>query len=458
MVWQDFMFGNDWQPGDNAWKQNVQAEVEYQVRRLRDHPSIVIWCGNNETEEAFHWDGRNSLPADVRLRMWQDYLTTFSGIIPRVVERLEPEVPYWPSSPSSDYEDETTNYTTGDMHNWQIWHGMEPIRDYEKYFPRFMTEYGFQSFPEMRTIEAFTAPEDRRGITTPVMLAHQKNSAGNQKIHDYMLQEYGEPKDFPSFLYVSQVLQAQAIKIGAEHLRRIRPRAMGSLYWQLNDCWPVASWSSIDYFGRWKALQFYARRFYAPVLVSPHEENGSVTVYVVSDRTTPLNAELNITLMDANGKEFRKSSQAITAAPLSSRSYFSAAREEFMNAAGADPATSFLLAELVSEGKKISQNILYFVPAKNMELPAAHIEVSITGEANSYRLTLNSAVLARDVYVSFGNLEATLSDNYVDLLPGKPLEIEIKTKASLDDLRREGKVMSLVDALGGEPGKLMSSQ
>ncbi|HZU23605.1 MAG TPA: glycoside hydrolase family 2 protein, partial [Terriglobales bacterium] len=453
MVWQDFMFGNDWQPGDYSWKQNVQQEIAYQVRRLRDHPSIVLWCGNNETEEAFHWGNRDNLPTAARLRMLQDYLTVFSGIIPRIVEQLEPEIPYWPSSPSSDYEDETSAYKTGDMHNWQIWHGMEPIRDYEKYFPRFMSEYGFQSFPEMRTVEAFTLPEDRRSILTPVMLAHQKNAAGNQKIHEYMLQEFGEPKDFASFLYVSQVLQADAIKFGAEHLRRLRPRAMGSLYWQLNDCWPVASWASIDYFGRWKALQYYARRFYAPVLVSPHEENGTIAVYVVSDRTTPVNAELTVRLMDVNGRELRKQTQNITVAPLSSKIFFASPRAEFVEAAGADPARTFIAADLAADGQPLSSNIMYFVPAKNVELTAPQITAALEPTAaNSYRLTLSADRLARDVYVSFSSLDAELSDNYLDLVPGRSAVITINSSAGLEQLRAAMKIISLADAFAPAAG------
>jgi beta-mannosidase len=446
MVWQDFMFGNDWQPGSYAWRQGVEREADYQVGRLRDHPSIVLWCGNNETELAFHWDNRSSLPAEVRLRMWQDYLTVFSGILPRVVEKLAPEVPYWPSSPSSDYEDTNANYQSGDMHNWNVWHSMEPLHDYEKYFPRFMSEYGFQSFPEMRSVEAFTLPEDRTGITTSVMLAHQKNKAGNQKIHDYMLRDYLEPKDFPSFLYVSQVLQAEAIKIGAEHLRRIRPRAMGSLYWQLNDCWPVASWSSIDYFGHWKALQYYAKRFYAPLLVSPHEENGNVSVYVVSDLRAPADAALTVTLMTVTGRILRTSTEKIQVPPLSSKTYFVASREEYMNAAGADPASTLLFTELAVNGKAVSSNTLYFVPPKNIDAMHPQIATELSGQGNIYRLTLKSDALARTVRVSFRSLDATVSDNYFDLLPGRPAEIEVKSDLGLEQLRRAMLVISLADA------------
>jgi beta-mannosidase len=445
MVWQDFMFGNDWQPGYYPWKLNVAAEADYQVRRLRDHPSIVIWCGNNETEAAFHWKDRDRLPADVRIKMWEEYVSVFSGILPRAVERLTPEIPYWPSSPSSDYEDTTADYQSGDMHNWNIWHGMEPLRAYENYFPRFMTEYGFQSFPEMRTIEAFTIPEDRTGITTPVLLAHQKNAAGNQKIHEYLLRDYNEPKDFPSFLYVSQVLQAEAIKIGAEHLRRIRPRSMGSIYWQLNDCWPVASWASLDYYGRWKALQFYAKRFYNDVLVSPHEEDGSVAVYVVSDRTTPVNGDLKVTLMGLDGQVLKTSTQAVQIPGLSSKAYFKVPRQEFVPA-DADPANIFVVAELTSSGKVLSSNTLYFLPAKNMALGPSQIATNLAQSGNDYKLTLESKALARTVYVSFSDLDATLSDNYFDLLPGATAEITVSSKASLDQLKSAMKVMSLGDA------------
>ncbi|HEY1203054.1 MAG: glycoside hydrolase family 2 protein [Bryobacteraceae bacterium] len=437
MIWQDFMFGNDWQPGTYPFKQSIAAEAEYQVRRLRNHPSIVIWCGNNETEAAFAWRGGNKLPSEVSRRMWEDYLTVFSGILPRVVERLTPETPYWPSSPSADYEEISADYQSGDMHDWSVWHGRVPFRDYEKHFPRFMTEYGFQSFPEMRTVESFTVPEDRTGITTPVMLAHQKNTAGNAIIHQYLLRDYPEPRDFAAFLYASQVLQAEGIKIGAEHLRRNRPRTMGSIYWQLNDCWPVASWSSLDYYGRWKALQYYARRFYNDLLVSPHEENGAVAVYVVSDRTAPVAAELRIRLMSVDGATLSDKPQPIQVTPLSSRVY-----AQFPFPKDADPSRTFVATDLIVGGKTVSSNVLFLAPTKDVRLPQAPIKT----ELNGTRLRLSSPVLARSVRVSFGSLDATPSDNYFDLLPSQPVDIAIAGSATADELRQNLKVMSLVDA------------
>ncbi len=454
MIWQDFMFGNDWQPGTYAFKQNVEKEAEYQVRRLRDHPSIVIWSGNNETEGAFHWHGRDQLSQEARLQMWQDYLTVFSGILDRTVNRLTPEVPYWPSSPSADYEETSPEYQSGDMHDWSVWHGRVPFSEYEKHFARFMTEYGFQSFPEMTTVEAFTVPEDRASIFTPIMLAHQKNNEGNSLIHDYMLKDYNEPKDFPSLLYASQVLQAEGIKIGAEHLRRNRPRSMGSIYWQLNDCWPVASWSSIDYFGRWKALQYYARRFYSPLLVSPHLENGSFAVYVVSDKTTATAAQLRVRIMTLDGSLVNDSTLSIQVPELSSKVYVQRPLSEFVNANGSDAAKIFAVTDLLVDGKSVSSNLLYFTPTKQIQLPEAHIKPDLVSEAGGYRLRLSSKVLARSVYIALEGIEAKLSDNYINLIPGEAQDVRIETNVPLDQLRAKLKVISLVDAFsppGQEP-------
>ena len=335
-------------------------------------------------------------------------------------------------------------YQSGDMHNWAVWHGMLPLKGYEKSFPRFMTEYGFQSFPEMRTVEAFTEPEDRTGITTPVMLAHQKNVAGNQKIHEYMLRDYPEPKDFRSFLYVSQVLQAEAVKIGAEHLRRIRPRSMGSIYWQLNDCWPVASWSSLDYYGRWKALHYYARRFYNDVVVLPHEEDGGVAVYGVSDRVTASDARLRVRLMTMDGKVLKEMEQAVTLPGLKSTVLARAPEAEWLK--DADGSRVFLVAELMAGGKTVSRNLLYFRETKDVRLEPATLETAVSRMEGGYRVRVGAKVLARDVYVETGSVDGKVSDNYFDVLPGEVVEIEVKTAAPEAEFRKALHVMSLTDA------------
>ena len=449
MVWQDFMFGNDWQPVTYAFKLNIEAEAEDQVRRLRNHPSIVVWCGNNETEVALNWGYRAKLPSDVKFQMWQDYLTEFSGILNRVVERLDSQVAYWPSSPSADYEAVSDNYHTGDDHIWDVWHGRVPFSTYETHHSRFVTEYGFQSFPEMRTIEAFTQPEDRSSIFTPVMLAHQKNNEGNSIIHDYLLKDYPEPKDFASFLYVSQVLQAEGIKIGAEHFRRSRPETMGSIFWQLNDCWPVASWSSIDYYGRWKALQYYSRRFYAPMLVSPHIEGGSVKVYIVSDKTDANAANLRVRLMDFDGKVLLEETHSVDVSPLSSKVYLDWPLKKLNDAGAADTSRVFVVADLSTDGAPLSRNLVYLAPIKEIHLKPSALKIETTGAGGSYKIRVTSPVLARDVYLSFGELDVKLSDNYFDLLPGESVEITATSAASFSALKAQLKAISLADAFNG---------
>ena len=451
MVWQDFQFGNDWQPGTYAFKLNIEAEADDQVRRLRNHPSIVLWSGNNETEEALDWSPRDKLPLEVKYQMWQDYLTEFSGILNRVVARLAPETPYWPSSPSADYEELSDHYQSGDAHIWDVWHGRVPFSTYETHHPRFVTEYGFQSFPEMKTIEAFTEPEDRINIFTPVMLAHQKNDEGNAIIHDYLLKDYPEPKDFASFLYVSQVLQAEGIKIGAEHFRRARPETMGSIFWQLNDCWPVAAWSSIDYYGRWKALQYYARRFYAPILVSPHVEDGSVKVYIVSDKTEGRAASLRVRLMDFDGKVLLEEKHDLTVEPLTSKVYLDWPLKKLADAGAANTSRVFVVADLTAAGEQISRNLTYLAPVKEVHLKPAHLAVDTTGAGGAYKIRITSSVLARSIYLSFGDLDVQLSDNYFDLLPGETVEITAKTSASLDALKAQLSAISLTDAFASAP-------
>ncbi len=445
MVWQDFMFSN-WEPGTYAYKLNMEAEAEDQVRRLRNHPSIVLWCGNNEIEESLNWGDRAALPLDVKFQMWQDYLTEFSGILNRVVERLDAETPYWPSSPSSDYEPTSNSFESGDMHDWSVWHGGVSFEEYEKHHWRFVSEYGFQSFPEMRTIESFTVPEDRTSIFTPVMLAHQKNKQGNSIIQNYISRYYPQPKDFASFLYISQVLQAEGVKIGAEHFRRLRPETMGSIFWQLNDCWPVASWSSIDYYGRWKALQYYARRFYAPILVSPNVEGSSMNVYIVSDKTEPQTAVLRVRLLDFDGKALLEESHDVNITPLASKVYLSWPLEKLFNAGAADTSRVFIVADLTAGGAELSRNLLYLAPVKDVHLRPAHLTVETTGAEGKYQIRITSPVLARSVYLSFGDLDVQVSDNYFDVLPGETAVITATTTASIDALKAQMKVISLTDA------------
>jgi beta-mannosidase len=475
MVWQDFMFGSSRQPGIRSFRKNVSHEVEDQLKRLRNYGSIVLWCGNNEQKHNFGKDDVHVTP-EARLQMWQDYLTLFRGTIPVEVERYIPTTPYWPSSPSVGYEeiramnhrmlkygnDVAGNEESGDTHDYTVWNSSSKLpriqfSDEEKHHYRFVSDYGFQSFPDMRTIETFTLPQDRASLSTPVMMAHQKaaagasNSNGYETIHDYMLQYYGQPKDFASMVYVSQVLQAEGIKAIAEHLRQDRPRTMGSIFGQLNDCWPGVTWSSIDYYGRWKALQYYARRFYAPMLVSSAIKDGNLDVYVISDKTQPVSGSLRVRIMKFDGTVVSEKIESIAIPALSSHTYVQVAINKFTKSKEVNLANVFATMELTSDGKQVSSNLTYFVPTKQVHLPFAHIESKLTGADGSYDLHLSSKVLARSVYISFGGSDAKLSDNYFDLLPGQSQDIHVDSGAGLDQLIRSMKITSLVDAIVSNP-------
>ncbi len=446
LVWQDFLFACSFYPGNPAFVDNVRQELTYQVRRLRDHPSIAIWVGNNENEVAWQQWGVPEKMGAHKLEVWSNYLTLYRDLIPTVLRENDPSRPYWSSSPSSDFEDIAGSQTTGDMHYWEVWGGTAPISDYEKQVPRFMSEYGFQSFPELKSVQQFTVPADQ-DIASPVMKEHQRSAVGNPRLQDYLLRNYRAPKDFASFLYVSQVLQAQAIKLSAEHLRRSRPRTMGSMYWQLDDCWGVASWSSIDYYGRWKALQYYARRFYAPVLLSPHEEGDNVRFYVVSDQLTATPATLQVRLLDFGGKVLYQQTATLQVAPLTSKVYLEIPKASLLK--NQNPKQVVLSCTLQAGGTTLATNALYFALPKEMALPRAAIAATWQQASDStYRVTLKSKTLAREISLSLAAGDGFFSDNYFDLLPGetKVLTFQSQEAASLAELRRRLVVRTLADA------------
>jgi beta-mannosidase len=454
MVWQEFAFGGDMIPGDVPFQDNVRAEAVDQIKRLRDHPSIVIWCGNNEVETGwYHWgdrqDFKEAISPETRDRVWQDYIIMFADILKSAVAKYGDPTPYWPSSPSANFEEIPDNQHNGDMHYWAVWHQQAPAEDYTKQFPRFMTEYGFQSFPEMRTIRAYAHNPEDFDIRSVVMQAHQKNKGGNERILTYMLREYRQPKDFASFVYLSQVQQAEIIKIGAEHLRRQKPRIMGSLYWQLNDCWPVASWASIDYYGRWKALQYYARRFYDDVLISPFLHDGKVDVYVVSDKLQPLSATIHTRLMDFSGNAMLDQTKDVQIPAQSSA--IDLTLETSALAAKADLHQSFLVFDLEIGGKRVSRNLIFFDVTHDLDLPVApKIESTIAQDGKDYVLTLRSSKLARNVYVSFGDVDVRTSDNYFDLLPGEPVTVRLTSAANQQQIEAALKTMSLTEAFNAK--------
>jgi len=442
LVWQDFMFGNSLYPADQPFLDSITEEAIDNLKRLRNHPSLALWCGNNESETGwFHWGWKRKLPA----RFWNDYKRIFHDILPLLCAAYDPSRPYWPSSPSSNLEDDSESQKMGDLHYWDVWNKGLPFLEYKRQLPRFMSEYGFQSFPEARTVSAFTVASDQ-DIGSPVMLAHQKYADGNRMLQTYILRDYPEPNGFESFLYVSQVLQAEAIKVATEHLRRIMPRCMGSLYWQINDCWPSISWSGIDYFGRWKALHYYARRFYKDILVSPTEENGIVNIHVVSDRLNGIQALLRVTLQDFEGHSLLENRRTVNLPPLKSSVYLSLPKSELL--LGKNAKEVLLNCELWTDENLISFNHYFFTSYKNLNLPKPKISAEVSPSKAGCKLRLTSSRFAKDVNLSVDQPDGLFTDNFFDLLPGTPVEIEFQTTRpfQLQEFRKNLRIQSLAEA------------
>ncbi len=300
LVWQDFMFACATYELSESFEENVRAEFIDNIRRLRHHASLALWCGNNEIESF------------VPMAKWiknkteiADYIKLFEYIIPKVLKEEDPQTFYWPSSPSSGGSfDEPGDEHRGDCHYWAVWHGLKPFTDYRNHCFRYTSEFGFQSFPCMATIESFTLPEDRN-VFSYVMEKHQRNASANGKIAEYLSQTYLYPSSFDRFVYASQLLQAQAMQYGVEHWRRHRGECMGALVWQLNDCWPVTSWASIDYYGRWKALHYFEKRFFAPVMISCEEEGTLTQNTNVNAQPFPLKKSARLNVSNETLREFR---------------------------------------------------------------------------------------------------------------------------------------------------------
>ena len=445
LIWQDFMFACSMYPGNQEFLDNVRAEAIDNVKRLRNHPSIVIWAGNNEIETAWrNWGWRQSLPAS----LWDDYLKIFHGVLQEVCALYDPSRPYWPSSPHGGLEDDPDSKRSGDVHYWEVWHAEKPFSEYEKQRTRFMSEYGFQSFPNIETVKYYTLPNER-DIESPIMLAHQRHPRGNQLVREYMLREYPKPKDFESFLYISQVLQAEGIARGTEHLRRIMPHNMGALYWQINDCWPVASWSSIDYFGRWKALQYYAKRFYNDLLISPTVEDDTLKLYVVSDRVNAVPATVRLWLLNLDGSIRMSEHREVTIAPLSSRSYFDWKLSELLE--GTDKKKAFVYAELLENSKEVvSSRDYFFAPYKDLAFskPTITPEIIAAKERGKFRIKLSADKFAKAVYLAVPDHDGFFSDNYFNLAPGREMVVDFRSRAplSLEEFRKRLQIRSVFDA------------
>lgn len=434
IVWQDFMFACAVYELNEEFEENIKAELIDNIRRIRNHASLGLWCGNNEMEQFMNselWSKSKKLKAD--------YIKIFEYIIPKILKQEDPQTFYWPSSPSSGgCFDKPTDENRGDTHYWDVWHGNKVITDYREHNFRYLSEFGFQSFPCLKTIESFTEPKDRN-IFSYIMEKHQRNSTANGKIMSYMEQTYLYPTSFDTLLYASQLLQAEAIRYGVEHLRRNRGRCMGTIVWQLNDCWPVASWSSIDYFGRWKALHYYEKRFFAPLLLSCNEEgvlsqdtNPNAQPYSIkkSIHLCVSNETFNDEIVIVNwmhrnntGDIIKEKNYIVESKALSSIWLEKVYLPEL------SIYDEYVSYEMKKNNEVISKGTVIFTPPKYFKFKDPELKLKVSND----NIIITSQSYARGVEIVNNNNDLILSDNYFDM---NKESVKIKViKGSAKDLK-----------------------
>ncbi|MDE6621747.1 MAG: glycoside hydrolase family 2 protein [Lachnospiraceae bacterium] len=423
IVWQDLMYACNVYDVTDDFAATVRQETMDNVRRLRHHASLGLWCGNNEIESAWHhWgDFQNE-----SMYLRADYIKLFEEILPKALCEEDDVTFYWPSSPSSGgCFDDPDSDRRGDVHYWDVWHGQKPFSDYQKYYFRFCSEFGFQSFPCLKTVESFTEQRDRN-IFSKVMESHQKNDSANGKILYYLSENFRYPKDFKSLLYVSQILQGMAVRSGVDHWRRNRGRCMGTLYWQVNDNWPVASWAGIDYYGRWKALHYMAAKFYAPVAVSIQKTKDSIGVYLENETFAAQKCSVVLRVRDMKFrviKEWKADAQtdALSAGELINCPF----QAEFVDTGFADAENLFLEAEVVLADKAVLTDTETLMPYKYLELPKPHFTTDVTELEDSFEITVRSDGFAPFVEMDFADADVIFSDNFFTISNEKPVIIRL---------------------------------
>lgn len=445
IVWQDLMYACNTYDVTDDFAETVRQETIDNVRRIRHHASLGLWCGNNEIESAWHhWADFQTESPYLRA----DYIKLFEDILPKALREADDVTFYWPSSPSSGgCFDEPDSDKRGDVHYWDVWHGQKPFSDYQKYYFRFCSEFGFQSFPCLKTVKTFTEEKDRN-IFSKVMESHQKNDSANGKMLYYLSENFKYPKDFKSLLYVTQILQGMAIKSGVDHWRRNRGRCMGTLYWQINDNWPVASWSSIDYYGRWKALHYMAARFYAPVAVSIRRAQNSISVWLENETFEVRSCEVSLRVRSLDYriiKEWKASNDVLA---LSAKELVSCELgQEFL-----DKDNLFIEAEVVLEDGTILTDTETIVPFKHMELQVPHFTTAVSEQEDCFEIVIRSDTFAPYVEMDFEDADVIFSDNFFTISNERPIVIRLDkqdirqgTFKDAEDLKKRLVLTSVAD-------------
>ena len=444
LIWQDFMFACAMFPAKGEFLENIRQEAIDNVVRLRNFACIALWCGNNENQDGWFlpW-GWHEMAGDHEDEVWKQFQDQYYVVIPEVVKKYAPETTYWPSSAFSDYN-QLSDPSKGDCHYWDVWHGQKPIENYNTAKARFFSEYGFQSFPEFISVKQYAPKKEDWDIHSEVMMSHQRDGDhGNDVIKYYMDNEYRQPTDFRRFLYVGHVLQGDAIKTAMEAFRRDMPYCMGSLYWQIDDCWPVASWASIDYYGRWKAQQYYARKAYDQILVSPLAQGDNLNIYVVSDESNPTKGTLDVKVMKFDGTIVSQITKNVTVPANTSTIMISENIEKLLK--GEKKNDVVVHAAFTTKNGKTYDNNYVMLKQKDINYPHVDIDYSFAPVADGYDITLKAPKFARAVFIEIDDINSVLSDNYFDMLPGETRTIRVNTNLTPDKLKETLNVQSLAD-------------
>jgi beta-mannosidase len=444
LIWQDFMFACALYPGDSNFLLSVAKEAEYQVKRLRNHPCIALWCGNNEVKNGWDdWGWKNQYTKQEQDEIWLHNRMIFENILPKAVHKYDSGRAYHVSSPEWGWG-HPQSITEGDSHYWGVWWGEEPFEVWDAKTGRFMSEYGFQSFPDYATIASFTLPDDRF-FYSDAMKTHQKHPRGYEIIHNYMKRDYNVPDDFFNYVYVSQLLQARGIESAFESHRRKKPHCMGTLYWQLNDCWPVVSWSSLDSKLRRKALYYAARNAFQPVILSVAQEEEELICYVVSDLQHEIAGTITLRWENFTGQVMDSLIFKAMAVPANaSKQFYRIPRaffEEYFT-------TSMLTLHFDDQQGNIARKIYYFVPPKFLQLPDYQLNITVERRSNDYEIIIvGNGTLVKNLYLyTDPEIEGVLSDNFFDLLPNESKKLTFKpanTVNSESGFRKSLKTLSL---------------
>lgn len=453
LVWQDVMFACGMYPADDNYLENVKNEVIDNVKRLRNHPAIALYCGNNENEISWYsWGWKELYKEDIQKRYEADLKKLFYQTIPNAITIADPDRYYHPSSPIAGIG-EGRPKEDGDTHYWGVWHGKEPFENFDTNVSRFVSEYGFQSYPEFSSIKKFSIEEDWK-LESDVMHAHQRCMAdegrdkdyGNRLINTYLEANFNTPNDFEHYLYVVQALQAKGVKMAVESHRRQRTDnyCMGTMYWQINDCWPVASWSSIDYYGKWKALHYVVKKAYEQVVITHHEKNGKLGVFIISDELEPLvDVQLSIQSLDFYGNQIWTKDTTVTIAANTSKQYLSIDTKDLL---GSKDRKSVYVKTVVKGSTQLStENRFFFDQERNTKLPVATITYTSAKTADGFELIFSSKTFAKYVMIS-SEEDIVLSDNYFDLDANQPKRVLIQSKSPIEDITKVIKVISLTDS------------